>query len=99
MFSLKDCRLSFQHYIQSKDEKGYATECWWGIVQANLSKERRWWSNGLCFITQFNGPVIVEKKCVAALGFPYQDYIGRRAGGIPRYLATNDELSTLQTNC
>ena len=38
---LWDCRLSFQQYIQSKDEKGHATECWWSMVRANLSKERR----------------------------------------------------------
>ena len=47
----------------------------------------------MSFTTLFNGPVAVEKKHVAVLGFPYQGYIVRRAGGIPRYLPTKDELS------
>ncbi len=47
----------------------------------------------MSFTTLFNGPVVVEKKLVAVLGFPYQGYIVRRAGGILRYLPTKDELS------
>ena len=47
----------------------------------------------MSFTTLFNGPVVVRKKHVAVLGFPYQGYIVRRAGGIPRYLPTKDELS------
>ena len=47
----------------------------------------------ISFTTLFNGPVVVEKKLVAVLGFPYQGYIVRRAGGIPQYLSTKDKLS------
>ena len=47
----------------------------------------------MSFTTLFNGPVVVEKKLVAFLGFPYQGYIVMRSGGIPRYLPTKDELS------
>ena len=46
----------------------------------------------MSFTTLFYGPVVVEKKHVAVLGFPYQGYIVRRAGGIPRYIPTKDEL-------
>lgn len=45
------------------------------------------------FTTLFQGPVVVEKKVIAVLGFPYNGYIVRRAGGIPRCLPTKDELS------
>ena len=44
----------------------------------------------MSFTTLFNGPVVVEKQHVAALGFPYQGYIVRK---VPRYLPTKDELS------
>ncbi len=47
----------------------------------------------MSFTTLFNGPVVVEKKSVAVLGFPYQGYLVRRAGDILRYLPTKDELS------
>ncbi len=47
----------------------------------------------MSFTTLFNFPVVVEKKCVAVLVFPYQGYIVRRAGGITRYLPTKDDLS------
>ena len=47
----------------------------------------------MSFITLFNGPVVVEKKLVIVLGFPYEVYVVRRAGGIPSYLPTKDELS------
>ena len=47
----------------------------------------------MVFMASNNGPVIVEKKHVAVLGFPYQGYIVRRAGGIPRYQTTKDKLS------
>ena len=47
----------------------------------------------ISFTTLFNGPVVVEKKIIAVLGFPYQGYIVRRAGGIPKYLPRKDELS------
>ena len=32
------------------------------------------------FTTLFQGPVVVEKKVIAVLGFPYNGYIVRRAG-------------------
>ena len=38
------------------------------------------------------GPVIVEKKVIAVLRFPYNGYIVRRAAGVPRFLRTKDEL-------
>jgi hypothetical protein len=44
------------------------------------------------FTTLFQGPVVVEKKVIAVLGFPYNGYIVRRAAGVPRYLPTKDEL-------
>ena len=44
------------------------------------------------FTTLFQGPVVVEKKVIAVLGFPYSGYIVRRAAGVPRYLPTKDEL-------
>ena len=44
------------------------------------------------FTTLFQGPVGVEKKIIAVLGFPYNGYIVRRAAGVPRYLPTKDEL-------
>lgn len=47
----------------------------------------------MSFTTLFQGPVVVEKKVIAVLGFPYNGYIVRRAGGIPRCLPTKDELS------
>ncbi len=47
----------------------------------------------MSFTTLFNGPGVFEKKHEAVLGFPYQGCIVRRAGGIPRYLPTKDELS------
>ena len=37
--------------------------------------------------------MVVEKKVIAVLGFPYNGYIVRRAAGVPRYLPTKDELS------
>jgi hypothetical protein len=49
--------------------------------------------NEKSFTTLFQGPVVVEKKVIAVLGFPYNGYIVRRAGGVPRYLPTKDELS------
>ncbi len=36
--------------------------------------------------------MVVEKKLIAVLGFPYIGYIVRRAAGVPRYLPTKDEL-------
>ena len=45
------------------------------------------------FTTLFEGPVVVEKKVISVLGFPYHGYIVRRAAGVPRYLPTKDELS------
>jgi hypothetical protein len=36
--------------------------------------------------------VVVEKKVIAVLGFPYNGYIVRRAAGVLRYLPTKDEL-------
>ena len=48
--------------------------------------------NEKSFTTLFQGPVIVEKKVIAVLGFPYNGYIVRRAGGVPRHLPTKDEL-------
>ncbi len=36
--------------------------------------------------TLFQGPVVVEKKVIAVLGYPYNGYIVRRASGVPRYL-------------
>ena len=47
----------------------------------------------MSFTTLFNGPVVVEKKTVVVMGFPYLGNIVRRAGVIPRYLPTKDELS------
>ena len=47
----------------------------------------------MSFTTLFNGPVVVEKKTVVVMGFPYQGNVVRRAGVIPRYLPTKDELS------
>ena len=47
----------------------------------------------MSFTTMFHGPVVVEKKVIAVLGFPYHGYIVRRAGGVPRCLPTKDELS------
>ena len=44
------------------------------------------------FTTLFQGPVVVEKKVIAVLGFPYNGYIVRRTAGVPRYLPTKDEL-------
>ena len=44
------------------------------------------------FTTLFQGPVVIEKKVIAVLGFPYNGYIVRRAAGVPRYLPTKDEL-------
>ena len=44
------------------------------------------------FTTLFQGPVVVEKKVIEVLGFPYNGYIVRRAAGVPRYLPTKDEL-------
>ncbi len=63
------------------------------MVQANLSKKGDDDQTEMSFTTLFNGPVVVEKKTNAGLGFSYQGYIVRRAGDIPRYLPTNDELS------
>ena len=37
--------------------------------------------------------MVVEKKTVVVMGFPYLGNIVRRAGVIPRYLPTKDELS------
>ena len=45
----------------------------------------------MSFTTLFSGHVVVEKKHVEVLGFPYQGYIVRRAGGIPRYLPRKDK--------
>jgi hypothetical protein len=36
--------------------------------------------------------VVVEKKVIAVLRFPYNGHIVRRAAGVPRYLPTKDEL-------
>ena len=36
--------------------------------------------------------MVVEKKLITSLGFPYKGYIVRRAAGVPRYLPTNNEL-------
>ncbi len=47
----------------------------------------------MSFTTLFNGPVVVEKKTIVVMGFPYLGNIVRRAGVIPRYLPTKDELS------
>ena len=47
----------------------------------------------MSFTTLFNGPVVVEKKKIVVMGFPYLGNIVRRAGVIPRYLPTKDELS------
>ncbi len=58
----------------------------------NLSKKGDDNQMEMSFTTLFNGLVVVEKKLVAALGFSYQGYIVRRAGGIPRYLPTKDKL-------
>lgn len=44
------------------------------------------------FSTLFQGPVVVESKVIAVLGFPYRGYIVRRAAGVPRCLPTKDEL-------
>ena len=83
----------FPQYIQSKDEKGYAAECRGSMVRADLSKKDDDDQLGMSFTTLFNCPVVVEKNTIAVLGFPYQGYIMRRAGGIPSYLPTKDELS------
>ena len=48
---------------------------------------------GKSFTTLFEGPVVVEKKVISVLGFPYHGYIAWRAAGVPRYLPTNDQLS------
>ena len=45
------------------------------------------------FTTLFQGPVVVERKVIAVLGFPYNGYIVRRAAGVPRYLPTKMSLS------
>ena len=45
------------------------------------------------FTTLFQGPVVVEKKVIAVMGFPYNGYIVRRAAGVPRYLPTKMSLS------
>ncbi len=51
--------------------------------------------NEMNFTTLFNGPVVVEKKTVIVMGFPYLGNIVRRAGVFPRYhLPTKDKLST-----
>ncbi len=63
------------------------------MVRADLSKKDDDDQLGMSFTTLFNGPVVVEKKMIAVLGFLYQGYIVRGAGGIPRYLPTKDELS------
>ena len=42
---------------------------------------------------QFQGPVGVEKKVIAVLGFPYNGNIVRRGASVPRYLPTKDKLS------
>ena len=47
---------------------------------------------GKSFTTLFQCPVVVVKKVIAVLGFPYNEYIVRRAAGVPRYLPTKDEL-------
>ena len=47
----------------------------------------------MSFTTLFNGPVVVEKQTIVVMGFPYLGNIVRRAGVIPRYLPTKDELS------
>ena len=56
------------------------------IAQVDSGKE-------MSFDSLFKGPVVVEKKVIAVLGFPYHGYIVRRAGGVPRCLPTKDELS------
>ncbi len=58
----------------------------------DLSKKGDDNQSEMSFTTVFNDPVVVEKKMIAVLGFPYQGYIMRRAGGIPSYLPTKDEL-------
>ena len=63
------------------------------MVQAYLSKKGNDNQMEMNFTTLFNCPVVVEKKLVAVLGFPYQGYIVRGAGGIPRYLPTKDKFS------
>ncbi len=57
--------------------------------------------NEMTFDTLFKGPVVVEKKVIAVLGFPYHGYIVRREGGVPRCLPTNSPRqfnSYLKTN-
>ena len=44
------------------------------------------------FTTLFQCHVVVEKKGIAVMGFPYHGCIVRRAVGIPRCLPTKDEL-------
>ena len=56
------------------------------IAQVDSGKE-------MSFDTLFKGPVVVEKKVIAVLGFLYHGYIVRSAGGAPRCLPTKDELS------
>ena len=56
------------------------------IAQVDSGKE-------MSFDSLFKGPVVVEKKVIAVLGFPYHGYIVRSAGGVPRCLPTKDELS------
>ena len=36
--------------------------------------------------------MVVEKKVIAVLGFPYNGYVVRRAAGVLRYQPTKDEL-------
>ena len=47
----------------------------------------------MSFDNLFKGPVVVENMVIAVLGFSYHGYIVRRAGGVPKCLPTNEELS------
>ena len=44
------------------------------------------------FTTLFQGPLVVEKKVIAVLGFSYNGYIVRRVADVLRYLPTKDEF-------
>ena len=63
---------------------------WYERIYPKIAQVR---GKEMTFDTLFKGPVVVEKKVIAVLGFPYYGYIVRRAGGVPRCLPTKDELS------
>ncbi len=54
----------------------------------NLSKKSDDNQSEMSFTALFNGPVFVEKKMIAVLGFSCQWCIVRSTGDIPRYLPT-----------